>query len=183
MRANAFTGMTPMMIRPALLLSLALAAVPFAAQAEPAVTIPPPAAEAPAQNSGLGSGLETAVLAGGLLLGHPGRLPAREGRDERALRLCRRRAEGCLLPDRQLGPHRPRRSRADNLRSEADFLRQDPADLISRSRTTRRSSTARAPTPARIIARRFSRRARRRRRSRRPTSRSSMRRKPGSARS
>ena len=54
-----------MMKRPALLLSLALAGAPFVAQAEPAVTIPPPAAEAPAQ----GSGLETAVLAGGCFWG------------------------------------------------------------------------------------------------------------------
>ena len=57
-----------MMLRTALL-ALALAAVPLAAQAESAVTIPPPAAEAPAQNSGLGSGLETAVLAGGCFWG------------------------------------------------------------------------------------------------------------------
>jgi len=54
-----------MMKRPALLLALALTAAPFAAQAEPAVTIPPPAAEAPAQVSGL----ETAVLAGGCFWG------------------------------------------------------------------------------------------------------------------
>src|SRR4026209_2688897 len=53
-----------MMLRTALL-ALALAAVPFAAQAEPAVIIPPPAAEAPAQ----GTGLETAVLAGGCFWG------------------------------------------------------------------------------------------------------------------
>ena len=57
-----------MMLRTALL-AFALAAVPFAAQAEPAVAIPPPATEAPAQNSGLGSGLETAVLAGGCFWG------------------------------------------------------------------------------------------------------------------
>jgi len=54
-----------MMKRPVLLLSLALAAMPLAAQAEPAVAIPPPAAEAPAQ----GTGLETAVLAGGCFWG------------------------------------------------------------------------------------------------------------------
>jgi peptide-methionine (S)-S-oxide reductase len=57
--------MSKMMKRPALLLSLALAATPFAARAESAVTIPPPSAEAPAQ----GSGLETAVLAGGCFWG------------------------------------------------------------------------------------------------------------------
>jgi peptide-methionine (S)-S-oxide reductase len=43
----------------------ALAFAPLAAQAEPAVTIPPPAAEQPAQ----ATGLETAVLAGGCFWG------------------------------------------------------------------------------------------------------------------
>ncbi len=46
-------------------LATALAFAPLAAQAEPAVTIPPPAAEQPAQ----GAGLETAVLAGGCFWG------------------------------------------------------------------------------------------------------------------
>jgi peptide-methionine (S)-S-oxide reductase len=49
----------------AALLAAALGFAPFAAQAEPAVTIPPPAAEASAQ----GTGLETAVLAGGCFWG------------------------------------------------------------------------------------------------------------------
>jgi len=53
------------MNRPALLIAAALAFAPFAAHAEPAVTIPPPAAEAPAQSAGL----ETAVLAGGCFWG------------------------------------------------------------------------------------------------------------------
>jgi peptide-methionine (S)-S-oxide reductase len=47
------------------LLTAAFIAAPLAAQAEPAITIPPPAAEAPAQ----GTGLETAVLAGGCFWG------------------------------------------------------------------------------------------------------------------
>jgi peptide-methionine (S)-S-oxide reductase len=51
--------------RPALLLAAAFALAPFAASAEPAVTIPPPAAEAAAQSTGL----ETAVLAGGCFWG------------------------------------------------------------------------------------------------------------------
>ena len=51
--------------RAALLIAAALAFAPFAAHAEPAVTIPPPAAEAPAP----GAGLETAVLAGGCFWG------------------------------------------------------------------------------------------------------------------
>ncbi len=45
--------------------ALALAATPFAAQAEPVVIIPPPTAGASAQDSGL----ETAVLAGGCFWG------------------------------------------------------------------------------------------------------------------
>jgi peptide-methionine (S)-S-oxide reductase len=56
--------------RPALLLALAVAAAPFAAQAEPAVTIPPPAAaDIAAQPAGSATGLETAVLAGGCFWG------------------------------------------------------------------------------------------------------------------
>jgi peptide-methionine (S)-S-oxide reductase len=53
------------MKRPALFIAAVLSLAPFAAQAESAVTIPPPAAEAPAQDSGL----ETAVLAGGCFWG------------------------------------------------------------------------------------------------------------------
>src|SRR5689334_1737211 len=54
------------MMRPsAALLATALAFSPLAALAESAVTIPPPAAEAPAQSAGL----ETAVLAGGCFWG------------------------------------------------------------------------------------------------------------------
>jgi len=58
-----------MINRRSLLLAFAVAASPLAVQAEPAVKIPPPAAEASTQNSGLGSGLETAVLAGGCFWG------------------------------------------------------------------------------------------------------------------
>jgi peptide-methionine (S)-S-oxide reductase len=53
-----------MMHRAAVLIAAALAFAPLAAHAERAVTIPPPAAEAPAQAS-----LETAVLAGGCFWG------------------------------------------------------------------------------------------------------------------
>src|ERR1044071_3088405 len=56
--------MTAMTLRSAFF-ALALAATPFAAQAEPAVIIPPPTAGASAQDSGL----ETAVLAGGCFWG------------------------------------------------------------------------------------------------------------------
>ena len=54
-----------MINRRILLLAFAIAAAPLAAQAESAVKIPPPAADAPAQDSGL----ETAVLAGGCFWG------------------------------------------------------------------------------------------------------------------
>jgi peptide-methionine (S)-S-oxide reductase len=58
-----------MINRRTLFLAFALAVAPLAAQAESAVKIPPPAAESPAQNSGPGSGFETAVLAGGCFWG------------------------------------------------------------------------------------------------------------------
>jgi len=57
--------MSAMINRRILLLAFAIAAAPLAAQAESAVKIPPPAADAPAQDSGL----ETAVLAGGCFWG------------------------------------------------------------------------------------------------------------------
>ena len=69
MTSSSITGCPPGGPLRTAILAFALAAAPLAAQAEPAVTIPPPAAEAPAQNSGLGSGLETAVLAGGCFWG------------------------------------------------------------------------------------------------------------------
>jgi peptide-methionine (S)-S-oxide reductase len=51
--------------RPALLLALTFAIAPLAAQAEPAVAVPPPAVDETAP----GGGLETAVLAGGCFWG------------------------------------------------------------------------------------------------------------------
>jgi len=54
-----------MMHRTAFFIAAVFALAPFAAHAESAVTIPPPAAETPAQNTGL----ETAVLAGGCFWG------------------------------------------------------------------------------------------------------------------
>jgi peptide-methionine (S)-S-oxide reductase len=54
-----------MMHRSALLIAAVLALAPLPAHTEPAVTIPPPAAEQPSQNTGL----ETAVLAGGCFWG------------------------------------------------------------------------------------------------------------------
>ena len=53
-----------MLYRAPFLFALALACAPLAAHAEPAVKIPPPAAEAPAP-----AGLETAVIAGGCFWG------------------------------------------------------------------------------------------------------------------
>src|SRR5215510_2463672 len=57
--------MFAMIHRSAFLIATALAFAPLAAHAESAVTIPPPAAEAPAQTAEL----ETAVLAGGCFWG------------------------------------------------------------------------------------------------------------------
>jgi peptide-methionine (S)-S-oxide reductase len=56
---------TTALIAGAGLIAAAFAFSPFATQAEPAVTIPPPAAEAPSPQAGL----ETAVLAGGCFWG------------------------------------------------------------------------------------------------------------------
>ncbi|HEX9073611.1 MAG TPA: peptide-methionine (S)-S-oxide reductase MsrA [Pseudolabrys sp.] len=54
-----------MIHRSALLIAAVVAFVPIAAHAQPAVTIPPPAAEQPSQNTGL----ESTVLAGGCFWG------------------------------------------------------------------------------------------------------------------
>ena len=64
-KAKPITGMFAMINRTAFLIAATLALAPLTAQAESAVTIPPPPAEAPAQ----GAGLETAVLAGGCFWG------------------------------------------------------------------------------------------------------------------
>jgi peptide-methionine (S)-S-oxide reductase len=65
MTTTVFTGMSIMINRPTLFLAFAVALTPLSAQAESAVTIPPPAADASAQSTGL----ETAVLAGGCFWG------------------------------------------------------------------------------------------------------------------
>ena len=67
-----------------------------------------------------------------LLLGRAGRLPARQGREQRRLRLRRRRAEDRRLRNRQQRRHRPRRKRRGDLRPQTGVLRQDPADLFRR---------------------------------------------------
>ena len=59
-----------------------------------------------------------------LLLGRPGRLPAREGRDERRLRLFRRHPREPDLRERPHRDHRPRRGGHDHLRSDPGELRQ-----------------------------------------------------------
>ena len=167
-----------MMKRPALLLSLALAAAPLRRRPKPAVTIPPPAAEAPAQ----GAGLETAVLAGGCFWGIQAVFQHVKGV---------KNAVSGYAGGAQKDADYETVSSGRTGHAEAVQVTYDPQQIsygkilqiFSRSRTTRRSSTARAPTPARNIARRFSRRTRRSRKSPRPTSRSSMRRKSSSARS
>jgi peptide-methionine (S)-S-oxide reductase len=89
--------MPAMMLRSALL-ALALTAAPFAAQAEPAVIIPPPAAEAPAQ----GSGLETAVLAGGCFWGIQAVYQHTKGVTNAVSGYAGGAQKDCRLPDRQL---------------------------------------------------------------------------------
>ena len=89
-----------------------------------------------------------------LLLGRAGRVPARQGRDQRGLGLCRRRQGHGRVRDRQHRHDRPCRVGADHLRPAADHLRRASCRSISRSRTTRPSSIARGRTAARNTARR-----------------------------
>ena len=91
-----------------------------------------------------------------LLLGRAGRVPARRGREERRLGLCRRRGGHGAVPARSAAaaPATPRRSRSPTIRprsATASCCRSS-----SRSRTTRPSSTGRGPTSARSTARRSS---------------------------
>ena len=116
MKTKSDPGESTMTHRAALLIAAALAFAPFAAHAEPAVTIPPPAAEAPAQ-----SGDSRPPCSRADASGNSGRVPARQRRHQCRVRLCRRRAEGRHTRHRQLRPHRPRRSRAGHLGPETDF--------------------------------------------------------------
>ena len=96
---------------------------------------------------------ETAVLAGGCFWGVEARLPACEGRHQRRVGLCRRRAPRRQLRKGRQRAHRPCRGGADHLRSARQSATASCCRSTSRSRTTRPSSTARAPTPARSTAR------------------------------
>ena len=53
-----------------------------------------------------------------LLLGHPGGVPAHQGRHQGRVRLCRRRQEDARATTRQHRPHQPRRGRAGDVRPE-----------------------------------------------------------------
>ncbi len=119
-----------------------------------------------------------------MFLGRAGRVPARARRDQRGVRLCRRR-EAARRSYETVGNWHdgPRRIGAGHLRSAQDQLRRASCRSISPSRTIRPSSTARAPTSARNTARRSSRRAPRRPRSPRPISPSSIRRMSSTRRS
>ena len=93
--------------------------------AEDAVVIPAPAVDvAPSErHPDRGGG-------GRLLLGRAGRVPAHRGRRQRRLGLCRRRQGHRLVRDRLDRHHRPRGIRRDQIRPEADQLRQAVADLL-----------------------------------------------------
>ena len=74
-----------------------------------------------------------------LLLGRAGRVPACRRREERRLRLCRRRREDARNTRwSAAGKHRPCRSGRDHLRPDKDQLRQAAADLfLGRARSDR----------------------------------------------
>ena len=91
-----------------------------------------------------------------LLLGRPGRVPARQGRDAGGVRLRGRRAGDGRLRDGQHRHHRARRVGAHHLRPDPGELRPAPAGSTSRSCRTRPNSTGRAPTRARSTGRRSS---------------------------
>jgi hypothetical protein len=159
------------MMRPsALLLATALAFSPLAALAESAVTIPLPAPEAAAQSAGL----ETAVLAGGCFWGIQAVYQHVKGVKNAVSGYAGGAQKDAVYDTVSSG----RTSHAESVRVTFDPHEISTARscrFTSRSRTIRRSSTARARTPARNTARRFFRRTKRSRRSRRITSRNSTR--------
>ena len=110
-----------------------------------------------------------------LLLGRAGRVPARQGRDQRRLRLCRRRQEDGGVRDGERRQDRPRGIRAGDLRPAPNQLRTAAADFLLGGPRSDRAQSAGSGYRARSIARRSSRPAPSRRTSRRPTSRSSIR--------
>ena len=127
----------------------ALAATGFVTLGRSAESVrltPPPAVdEVPA----LGLGKRNGGRRRRLLLGRAGRVPARQGRRQRRVRLCRRRQGHGEIRDGQHRRDRPRRIGRDHLRSREITLRQASSRSTSRSPTIRPSSTARARMPAR----------------------------------
>jgi len=67
--------------------------------------------------------LQTAVIAGRLLLGRTGRVPARQGRQAGAVRLLGRGEEHRRLREGRNRPDRPRRVGADRFRPQRDLVR------------------------------------------------------------
>ena len=116
------------------------ASAPLSAKAESAVTIPPPAADASAQSTGL----ETAVLAGGCFWGIQAVYQHVKGVTNAVSGYAGGAQKDAVVRDRQLGPHQPRRKRARDVRPARDFLRQDPADLF---RGRARPDAAQPPGP------------------------------------
>ena len=92
-----------------------------------------------------------------LLLGRAGRVPARRGRRKARLRL-RRRRQGERPTTRRSAAARTGHAESVQIAfdPQGDHLRRRSCRCISRWRTTRPNSTARAPTSARSTARRSS---------------------------
>ena len=93
--------------------------------AEEAVTIPPPAVDATAERRPRHRDRRRR-----LLLGRPGRVPARRRRRERGVGLCRRHRRQSGLPFGERRHDRPRRGGRDQVRPGQGQLRQAPPDLL-----------------------------------------------------
>ena len=150
-------------------LAIAAVAVSPSRAAEDAVVIPPPAVDVQAAD-----GIQTAVIAGGCFWGVQGVFQHTAGVRQRGVRLCRRQQDDReLRPWSATGTHRTCRVGRDQVRSEEDQLRQDPADLLLGGARSDPAQPPGARTPARSIARRSSPPTTSRRRWRTPISPSS----------
>ncbi len=123
----------------AALLTVGLYCSRASAGAHDAVTLPSPAVDLP--RAGQARQVD-GRLRGRLLLGHPGGLPARQGRHRRDVGLRRRLGRERQVRAGQRRRHRPRRIGAGHLRPVAGDVRAAPEGLL-----LRRAQSDRAESP------------------------------------